>query len=203
MQNALALHSTYPISKLNIKCKNKEIENFFSEMAEEIDLMNSCVQIAQEFWLLGEAFPYLELDENQGKWSRIVIQNPDYIDVKNSNIDKDPVLMLVPDTNLKRIVTSGKSADIEQRKQLDPYIVECVRRGGSVPLDKFNISHICRRNNPQDSRGTGLVVSIFRQLALFDQFRECDYYQAANMVNPITLVQVGSGEYRPSPDVLE
>lgn len=173
VQNSINLHSTYPISKLNIKCKNKEIENFFSEMAEEIDLMNSCVQIAQEFWLLGEAFPYLELDENQGKWTRIVIQNPDYIDVKNSNIDKDPILMLIPDANLKRIVTSGKSADIEQRKQLDPYIVECVKKGQNIPLDPLNISMIAKKIAPYENRGTGLPVSIFRQLMLFDKIREC------------------------------
>ena len=40
-------------------------------MIEEIDLMNICVQIAQEYWLLGEAFVYAELDEGKGKWSRL------------------------------------------------------------------------------------------------------------------------------------
>src|SRR5579859_5895269 len=71
VHNAICLHSTYPISKLNIKCPNKNIENFFNEMIEEIDLMNICIQIAQEFWLLGEAFVYAELDESRGKWNRL------------------------------------------------------------------------------------------------------------------------------------
>lgn len=203
VQNSINLHSTYPISKLNIKCKNKEIENFFSEMAEEIDLMNSCVQIAQEFWLLGEAFPYLELDENQGKWTRIVIQNPDYIDVKNSNIDKDPILMLIPDANLKRIVTSGKSADIEQRKQLDPYIVECVKKGQNIPLDPLNISMIARKIAPYENRGTGLPVSIFRQLMLFDKIRESHFAQADDMINPLTIFKIGSESFKPTPADLE
>src|SRR5271154_6197229 len=48
VHNAICLHSTYPISKLNIKCPNKDIEKFFNDMIEEIDLMNICVQIAQE-----------------------------------------------------------------------------------------------------------------------------------------------------------
>jgi len=173
VQNAINLHSTYPISKLNIKCKNKEIEKFFSEMSEEIDLMNVCAQIAQEYWLLGEAFPYLELDENQGKWSRIVLQNPDYISVKRSNMDAEPLIMLKPDENLKRIITSGKSSDIEQRKQLDPYIVECVKKGQNIPLDNLNITMLARKIAPYETRGTGLPVGIFRELMLFQKIREC------------------------------
>src|SRR5690606_23206773 len=39
VQNAISLHSTYPISKLNIKSKNRRVEKFFSDMIEEIDLM--------------------------------------------------------------------------------------------------------------------------------------------------------------------
>ena len=57
---------------------------FFSDMIEEIDLMNICVQIAQEYWTLGEAFVYAELDQSKGKWKRLLIQNPDYITVKRS-----------------------------------------------------------------------------------------------------------------------
>ena len=48
VQNAITLHSTYPISKLNIKCKNGKARKFFETMIEEIDIMNICVQIAQE-----------------------------------------------------------------------------------------------------------------------------------------------------------
>jgi len=172
VHNSINLHSTYPISKLNIKCKNKEIENFFSEMAEELDLMNVCVQIAQEYWLLGEAFPYLELDESIGKWSRIVLQNPDYINVV-PGVDGKPVIMLKPDENLKKIVTSGKSADIEKRKQLDPFIVECVKRGQNIPLDDLNISMIARKIAPYENRGTGLPVGVFRELMLMQKIREC------------------------------
>lgn len=34
VQNAITLHSTYPIAKLNIKSKNPKVENFFSEMID-------------------------------------------------------------------------------------------------------------------------------------------------------------------------
>lgn len=192
VHNAINLHSTYPISKLNIKCPNKDIERFFNDMIEEIDLMNICVQIAQEYWLLGESFVYAELDQSQGKWSRLVIQNPDYMIVKRTVVADEPLIMLRPDDNLKKIVGSNKAADIEQRKQLSQYIVEAVKRGDNIPLDNFNVTHLANRISPYEIRGTGLPVCIFRQLMLFDKLRESKFAQADNLINPLTLVKVGT-----------
>lgn len=192
VHNAINLHSTYPISKLNIKCPNKDVEKFFNDMIEETDLMNVCVQIAQEYWLLGESFVYTELDESKGKWSRLLIQNPDYMIVKRTVVANEPIIMLRPDENLKKIIFSNKSSDIEQRKQLNQHIIDSVKRGDNIPLDNFHVSHLARRISPYEIRGTGLPVCIFRQLMLFDKLRESKYAQADNMINPLTLVKVGT-----------
>lgn len=198
VHNAINLHSTYPISKLNIKCPNKDIEKFFNDMIEEIDLMNICVQIAQEFWLLGEAFVFAELDESKGKWSRLLIQNPDYMVVKRTVAANEPIIMMRPDENLKRIVMSNKPSDIEQRKQLNQHIIDSVKRGDNIQLDNFQVSHLARRISPYEIRGTGLPVCIFRQLMLFDKLRESKYAQADNMINPLTLVKIGSADFKPT-----
>lgn len=173
VHNAISLHSTYPISKLSIKCKNERVEKFFAEMIEEIDLMNICCQIAQEFWILGEAFVYAELDERSAKWSRLLIQNPDYIVVNHSVVAGEPIISLRPDENLKRIVTSNRASDIVQREKLDKSIIEHVKRGENIPLSNFYVSHLARKISPYETRGTGLIVSSFRQLMLFDKLREC------------------------------
>lgn len=198
VHNAISLHSTYPISKLSIKCPNKDIEKFFDDMIEEIDLMNICVQIAQEYWLLGESFVYAELDEGKGKWSRIHIQNPDFMIVKRTVVASEPIIMLRPDENLKKIIFSNRPTDIEQRKQLNQHIIESVRRGENIQLDNFHVSHLARRISPYEIRGTGLPVCIFRQLMLFDKLRESKYYQADNMINPLTIVKIGSADYKPT-----
>jgi hypothetical protein len=204
--NAINLHSTYPISKLNIKCANKEVEKFFNEMIEEIDLMNICVQIAQEYWTLGEAFVYADFDQTLGKWSRLVIQNPDFISVKRAAIANEPIIMLRPDENLKRIVSSNKPADIEQKKHLGAHIVDSVKRGQNIILNNFNISHLARKISPYEIRGTGLPVCIFRSIMLFDKLKESKNAQAENMINPLTVIKVGgegNDALHPSYDTLE
>src|SRR5690606_16500824 len=140
VQNAISLHSTYPISKLNIKSKNRRVEKFFSDMIEEIDLMNICVQIAQEYWTLGESFVYAELDPSKGKWKRLLIQNPDYINVKRTAMAGEPIMSMRPDENLVRIVNSNKASDIQQRKQLSPEIIDYIKKGKDIPLNNFNVS---------------------------------------------------------------
>lgn len=198
VHNAINLHSTYPISKLNIKCPNKDIEKFFNDMIEEIDLMNICVQIAQEYWLLGESFVYAELDESKGKWSRLLIQNPDYMIVKRTVVANEPIIMLRPDANLEKIIFSNKPSDIEQRKQLNQHIIDSVKRGQNIPLDNFHVHHLARKISPYEIRGTGLPVCIFRQLMLFDKLRESKYAQADNMINPLTVVKIGNAEFKPT-----
>jgi hypothetical protein len=204
VRNAISLHSTYPISKLNIKCKDKRVENFFAEMAEELDLINKCIEVAQEYYLIGEAAIYADLDMQTRKWSRLIIQNPDYLIVTPS-LSGDPILSLRPDETLQRICKSNRPVDVQQRQSISSEIVEHVRRGENIPLDSFNMSYLANKINPYDPRGTGLLVSCFRNLMLFDQIREAKFVQANTMINPLTLIKIGgaTGEYKPVPADLE
>lgn len=198
VQNAISLHSTYPISKLSIKCPNKKIEQFFNDMIEETDLMNVCVQIAQEYWLLGEAFINASLNESTGKWDSIVLQNPDFMVVKRTALSNEPDIFMRPDENLKKIIMSTRPSDVEQRKQLNQYIIDCVKRGNDIPMDSLTTSFISRKISPYDTRGSGLPVTIFKQLMLFDRLRESKYAQADRMINPLTLVKIGSADFKPT-----
>ena len=206
VNNALSLHATYPISKLSITCPNKEIEEFFTNMAEEMDLLNVCVQMAQEFYVIGEVFPLLELDEKNRKWARCVIQNPDYMYVKRTALATEPEISLRPDPELKRIVMNNDPESIRLRKQLPPDIIKYVKASKNIPLDNFYVSHLARRISPYETRGTSLIVSCFKALMLWDKFRECKYAQADNLINPITLVKLGGSadaEFKVTPADLE
>lgn len=206
VRNAITLHATYPISKLNIRCQDKKVQQFFEDMIEEMDLLGALGDISLEYWKLGEAFPYAELDENTLRWRRIVVQNPDYIHVKKMVIASEPVISLRPDAVLQRLVMSNNPADVQLRKQIPQHIVYHVRRGENIPLDNFNVSHLKLLSSPYDVRGTSVVVSAFKDLMLYDKIRECKFAQADDLINPITLVKIGGtgeGEFHPDDAQLE
>ena len=46
VRNAVNLHASFPISKINISCKSKRVQTFFQEMAEKIDLYSIVYGVA-------------------------------------------------------------------------------------------------------------------------------------------------------------
>jgi hypothetical protein len=206
VHNCINLHATYPISKINLKCKYKDKEQFFNDMIEEMDLVGILHNIALEFWKMGEVFPYAELDPDRGIWKDIVIQNPDYIHVKTSVLSGEAVISMRPDAALQRLVTSNAPADMKLREQIDEEILYHVRKGNNIPLDNFHVSHLKMLSSPYDIHGTSVIVSVYKDLMLYDKLRESKFAQADNLVNPITLVSVGGtaeGEYHPTENDLE
>jgi hypothetical protein len=203
VRNAINLHASFPISKINITCENKKVQNFFIDLAEKIDLYSIVYGVALEFWKLGEAFPYAELDEGSGTWSRITILNPDYIHVKKSVIGDQTLVSLRPDSSLVRLIGSNSPSDKMLKKYIPDHIIQNVKRGQNIPLDNFNVSHLKLLSSPYDIRGTSVIVSVYKDLMLYDKLRESKFAQADGMINPLTLVKLGGNDYRPTQADLE
>jgi hypothetical protein len=121
------------------------------------------------------------------------------VHVKKTVIGDQSVISLRPDANLVKIVSSNNPSDIAMRKMLPQHIIECVKKGQNIPLDNLNVSHLKLLSSPYDVRGTSIVVSVYKDLMLYDKLRESKFAQADGMINPMTLVKLGSsGEYRPT-----
>lgn len=203
VRNAINLHSSYPMSKINISCKNKKIQQFFLEWSEKIDLYSIVYGVSLEYWKLGEVFPYAEIDPSSGVWNRITVLNPDYVHVKKSVIGDQSIISLMPDANLKKMVQSSDPADVAIRRNLPQHIVDYVRKNQNIPLDSFNVSHLKLLSSPYDIRGTSIIVSVYKDLMLLDKIRESKFAQADGMINPITLIKLGGNEYKPTQSDLD
>lgn len=206
VRNAITIHATYPISKLTLKCEDHKVLQFFEDMVEEMDLMGALADMALEFWKLGEVFPYLNFDENTGKWRSVTIHNPDYINVRKTivNDGSEPFITLKPDASLIRMVTSKSPRDLQQVSQLPEQIIHHIKRGEDIPLDNFNVSHLKNAAAAYDVRGMSIIVAAFKDLMLYDKLRDSKFAQADGMINPITLIKVGGqNDYRASQQDLE
>jgi hypothetical protein len=203
VRNAINLHASFPISKINISCSSKKVQQFFEDMAERIDLYSVIYGAGLEFWKLGETFPYSELDKSNGTWSRISILNPDYVHVKKSIIGNQTIASLRPDASLQRLINSTAPSDVALRRYIPEHIIDNVRRGKNIPLDPFNVSHLKLLSSPYDIRGTSIIVSCYKDIMLYDKLRESKFAQADGMINPLTLVKLGGNDYRPSQSDIE
>ena len=204
VRNAINLHATYPISKFKIACADQKVKRFFEGMLEDLNFMQILTGISLEYWKLGEAFVYAELDESNGKWKRIFTHNPDYISVKANVLSQEPMISIQPDDVLKRLIQSNKPEDRKLSAQIPKEIKYYVQRGENIPLNNFNISHLKLLSSPYDVRGTSIIVSCFKDLMLYDKLLEMKVAQADNMINPITLVKLGdpTGCYSADTEIL-
>lgn len=176
-------------------------ENFMYDLEVEDDHSYIANGLA-----IHNCFPYAELNEENGKWVKIVVQNPDYIHVKKTVLSGDPIISLKPDAVLQRLVMSNNPADMQLRRQIPEKIIYHVRANQDIPLDNFNVSHLKLLSSPYDVRGTSIIVSAFKDLMLYDKIRESKFAQADSMINPITLIKVGGntdGDYRATQEDLE
>ena len=130
--------------------------------------------------------------------------NNDYIRVQISPLAKDPVLTLIPDEHLKRIVQSAASADVELRRQLPPEIIALIQRGLDIPLSPFNCTHLKMLSSDYDVRGSSLISACFKDLMLYEKLREAEFVQADDMVNPLTHIKLGdpNGCYSEDTEIL-
>jgi len=200
VRNAITLHATYPISKFNIACEDPKVKSFFEEMFQQMGFQGLLLGLSMEFWKLGEAFPYLELDEQNGVWSYGFLHNPDFVRVKTSPLARDPIITLIPDDSLRRVVQARSPTDVKLRAQLPQEVIFHIMRGEDIPLPNFNISHLKMMNSDYDVRGTSIVQSVYKDLMLYDKIREMQYAQADGMINPLTLVKLGDpqGQWKPN-----
>lgn len=204
VRNAINLHASFPISKINISHPVKEVQEFFYEWSDRVDLYSVVYGAALEFWKMGEVFPYAELDRGTGTWKRITILNPDFVNVKKAPIGDQVIISMKPDSSLIRLVNSNSPADIQIKKRLPANLINSVKKGQSIPLDNLNVSHLKLLSSPYDHRGTSIIVSIYKDLMLYDKLRESKFAQADGMVNPLTLVKLGNGpEYRATQSDIE
>lgn len=192
VRNAINLHATYPISKMNIKCEEKEVEQFFMDLADKVDLEAVIQATALEYFKIGECFVYAAFDENGGTWKSIYHHNPDFISVKQAPIPGVNSISLKPDPELQSLITSSDPAHVRIRESLDPRIVHHVLMNEYIPLDSFNISHLKNLSSPYDVRGTSIITSVWKDLIQLDKIREAKFAQADSMINPMTLFKVGS-----------
>jgi len=200
IRSGVNLHAAYTTSKFKLVCEDKKILAFFEDMLNKINFQNTLLEIGLEYWKLGEAIPYLELDSEQGIWQYILLHNPDFVHIQINTLQKDPIITLVPDEALKRIISGTNPQDRALRDQIPPEVLMYIQKGQDIPLDNFNVSHLKMLSSPYDTRGTSLITSCFRDLMLFDTIREAKIIQANNFINPLTLIKLGSENWKPTDD---
>jgi len=189
-QHGLLIMNVYQLMEGSSDGANK----FCKEQLEDLNFPVLIEAIVREYFMIGEVFLHLELNERESRWSNVYIQNPDYILVKKAVGDREQIF-LRPDENLRRICFSNKSEDIEVCKSFPSDAVESIKKGENIFVNPHYFWHMSHKVSPYDIRGSSFL------LPLFNMVIEPDYPEKRQIIREF-LGDITSLEGRNAKDIL-
>jgi hypothetical protein len=202
---ALDLHTKYPISTFRLRCDEDpegHIAEEYEEIAEDIDLFQLLLWIGQEYWVVGEAFPFGIWNEDDLTWDSFILLTPDYVDVqKDPFAQRDPIIAITRwEPRVKAVVENGpndpRTGLICQHWMNNAQdLYWAVKNNMPYPLSPMAVSHIARKTFVNDLRGTSIIDKIFKVLMYQDRLQTAQMAGADRYQTPVELWTVGNDEY--------
>lgn len=203
---SLDLHTEFPISDFNNMCSDDYIKRFFDYMAfDKINIIDLLLNIGLEYWKIGDVFPFGQINDSEGMWERFVVLNPDYINIQSSILAEEPIIELVPDSQILTIVNGGPTGEYaEIYKQLPDDVIRQVKMNRNIRLDNRLVSHIAHKAAPYETWGTPIMMRCFKTLIYKDKLRSAQDAIANRHIMPLRVAKIGApGEPMPSQEDID
>jgi very-short-patch-repair endonuclease len=208
-------YSQFGMSGFQLECKNPSVLNYFNQFVKDLKLEYWFRLISHEYYLIGDVFPFLEIqckkcqstgflpngdrcNHPDGKFSKITILNPDFVNVKDSMFLDQREYELIPDEEMKRMVQSKKPKNVYE--SIPEHVLHLIQAGNPIPLSKHSVSHIKHAEVPYGKYGTSMLRRLFTILAYKTKLMTANWIISERLILPVRLVKVGSAERPAGPE---
>lgn len=208
-------YSIFPMNGFTLECKNKRVLKYFEKISKRLRINYWLKLISHEYFLLGDVFPFLEIscpncggsgtlktgemcNHSGGTVKRIVVLNPDWIEVQTNVLANEPVVALVPDDELRMIVQRKQPKQIYDK--LPKKLIELIASGMPISLSNRCVSHIKHNASPYGIYGTAMLRRLFTVLAYKTKLMTANWIVAERLILPIRVVKIGDKDRPASPE---
>ena len=207
-------YSNFSMNGFKLECKSKKILKFYERLVDKLDLAEKLNAISHEYFLLGDVFPFTEIEcpncrgtgrkgdgelcnHADGTFKSIKLMNPDYLEVRDNPLASNPEYYLMPDEELKMIVSRKEPKSIYD--SLPEGLVRLVSSGQPIPLSDRCISHLKHNASDYGTYGTSMLQRLFTVLAYKTKIMTANWIIAERLIIPVRVVKVGDKD-RPATD---
>ena len=207
-------YANFSMNGFKLECKSKKILKFYERLVEKIDLAEKLNAISHEYFLLGDVFPFTEIEcpncggkgrkgdgelcnHADGTFKSIKLMNPDYLDVKDNPLASNPEYFLIPDEELKLIVQRQEPRSIYESLPIG--LIKAVSAGQPIRLSDRCISHLKHNASDYGTYGTSMLQRLFTVLAYKTKIMTANWIVAERLILPVRVVKVGDKD-RPATD---
>ena len=196
---ALKLLSELPLANLRLGiCEDTGIQQHFEEMWERINGFRLVNDAVAEYHEIGSVTLFGEYNESDYMWDQFAILNPDYTKIESTWINEIPLIKLIPDEALKKIVQTQSPKSLYE--QLPNDIKRYVLFNQEIPLDPNNTFYLSHAKRPYETKGRSVIKRILKILMLEDRFNQANFALATRHAVPFTVAHVGDPNLSWLPD---
>ncbi|MFA5312107.1 MAG: Hint domain-containing protein, partial [Methanomassiliicoccales archaeon] len=204
--SSIDFYSYFPINDYEHECKDRKIKRYFDDFKMRLQIVKWLRLVSHEIHLLGDCFPFLEIscpqcggvgrvgdqlcEHEGGTVKRIVILNPDFVEVFTSPLNPEPIVALKPDEELINMVQKRTPG----YERLTAEVIKLISAGLPIRLDNRNVSHLMYGEGGYTRYGTGMVRRLFPILSYKTKLMVAQWIVAERLIVPIKIVKVGSDE---------
>jgi len=204
---AIDFYSKFPITTFETECSDRYIKHFFDEeVNKKLNIDKWARLISHEVHLMGDCFPFKEIEcdhcggsgrigdeiceHEGGTFKRLLILNPDFVEVFSNSISPEDVITYVPDDELRDLVIkSGPGTD-----KLSKEVKDFIAQGRPIPLDSRNVSHLKFGESGYRRYGISMTRRLFPILSYKTKIMTAQWIVAERLILPIKVVKVGTEE---------
>lgn len=200
----LQIHTELPLSAARLgQCEDTGVQQHFEEMWERINGYKFLTDAVLEYFEIGNVIPFGAFNSADYMWEQFAILNPDYVKIESTWVNQRPLIKLIPEEGLKKIVRTQSPAYLYN--QIPKEVVQHVLANQEIPLDPNNTFHIAHAKRPYEVKGRSLIKRVLKTLMLEDRYNQANFAIAHRHAVPMTVVKVGdpASNWLPTTEDLE
>jgi len=205
---AIQFYSEFPMQGFELQCGDSKVKRFFDRLNKKLKLNYWLPLISSEYYMLGDVFPFLgvscpkchgagvidgkQCDHKGGTFNKLVVLNPDWIEVKQNVLADEPFIQMIPNDDLRRIVS--EKYPIEVYNRIPEYFRTMISSGQPIPLSNRCVYHLKHMPAPYGTYGTSMIRRLFKILAYKDRLMTANWIVAERLILPIRIVKIGNDD---------
>ena len=191
MRACLEVYSRYPVAGAYLECKNKDVEEFFSEIFfDDLDYENYLIDVGREYWKYGEVFCNGIWDDELGLWTEEELIDPRDMQIISIPFTSQNLLKYVPSEDARKVASSNDLAGKIFRDENKEF-ADLIRSGQDIILSPDRCIHLANKDSVRDLHGTPVALRAWNTLRLEDRLQSAMLATADRMYAPLLLFSLG------------
>lgn len=195
---AVDTHATLAVADFAISCKDRVIQQEYEDMLDDLDFMELLLQIAYEFFRVGNAFPMGEYDEYDRCWKEFALVPMLNVELQRSVFSRQHTkIYLIPDQSLKFAQSSQDPAMRQEFESLPSDVKKKIQQNHPILLDPDRVSHISTNSIAGTMWGVPPVFRCFKTLVYNDKIFRSQEAIADRHTTPLRIIGLSTPEGTP------